>query len=545
MIINKKKYIQNYLYITTKDNEVKLLQLNQPQQMLYDVLRKQAEEGKPKRVIILKARQQGMTTITAGLIFEDTATKPNISSAIVAHDAESTNKIFGMYKKFYDNLVPELQPSVKYSNAKELVFGELNSSIRCMTAGSDGIGRGSTITNLHISEYAFWGGNKVDVMTGLLQAVPNNENTTVIIESTANGYDDFKSRWDAAVNGESDFYPLFIAWYQLDEYRMPYTNFELTQEEKELKDKFNLDNEQITWRRWCIANNCGGDIDVFRQEYPSTPEEAFISTGESYFNKELVVNQIERVRRLKPLKVGFFTYKKKIHENGEKDLTETRFIEDTQGFIRIYKQPEENVPYVIGADTAGEGSDKYTAQVINNITGEQVAVLEKQKIDEDEFAEQIVSLARHYNNALLSVEVNFNGYVSKMIELMNYDKQYIRESYDNSMELKYQKKYGFKTTSITRPQILAELKTIFRENPSLIVDHNTLQEMLVFIVNDKGRAEAMIGKHDDLVMALAIAYGTRYQQETKVKQDDTKKKNNAWWMLEDNEEEKEEWGDYY
>jgi hypothetical protein len=88
----------------------------------------------------------------------------------------------------------------------------------------------------------------------------------VIIESTANGYDDFKDMWDDAVAGKSQFVPVFCAWWELDGYRKAYDGFTLTDEELKLKELYNLDNEQIAWRRWCIHNNCRGDVNLFTQE---------------------------------------------------------------------------------------------------------------------------------------------------------------------------------------------------------------------------------------------------------------------------------------
>lgn len=544
-VINTKKYIENFLYIKKKDSSMSLLKINEPQQMFYDVISRQASAGKPQRVIVLKARQQGISTVTSAIIFKKTATKFNTSSAVVAHDQESTNKIFGMYKLYYEMLQENMKPSLKNSNAKEVVFGDLRSGIRCMTAGSDGVGRGSTIQNLHLSELAFWGNNKAETYNGLVQAVPNTPDSLIVIESTANGFELFKELWDKAVAGESDFYPLFIPWFKLSEYRMKADGIILTEEEKKLKEQFDLDDEQIAWRRWCLANNCAGDLNKFHQEYPATPEEAFISTGTSYFDKEIIVKRIEQIRNVKPLKSGFFSYRKVIKPDGTKELQDVKFNEvksRSDALIRIYEEPISSHFYVVGGDTAGEGSDKFTGQMIDNITGKQVAVLERSNIDDDEYAEQMVCLGRYYNNALISIEVNFNAYATRNIELMEYDNQYVRENMD-TMGTQYQKKYGFKTTSITRPQILSDLKIIVRENIELINDMATLNEMLTFIVNDNGRAEAMVGKHDDLVMALAIAYGTRWQQKNVVEEVKPKSNNWLWEDLEEDEEERE-WGDY-
>ena len=377
-----------------------------------------------------------------------------------------------------------------------------------MTAGGKGIGRSDTFTALHLSELAFWEGNKEDTLLGLLQAVPNTTDSMIIIESTANGYDYFKELWDKAVAGENDFYPLFVGWNELEEYKMPYTGFTLTKEEKDLQKQFDLSLDQLEWRRWCIKNNCGGDIEKFKQEYPISPDEAFLSTGKCYFNKQNIINRINELKGKEPLIQGSFScYYDGLRIRGRK------FRQEEKGTIKIYKYPENNVPYVIGGDTAGEGSDYFTAHVINNITGEQVAVL-KQQYDEIEYVKQIYCLGMFYNKALLGPECNFSTYpIHKLVEL-NYPNIFVRKKEDTYSN-KHEKAFGFKTTSITRPLILGNLQEIVTDEIDKIFDIDTLREMLTFIVNKNGRAEAEEGYHDDLTMALAIAYYIRPQQAMK------------------------------
>jgi hypothetical protein len=411
-----------------------------------------------------------------------------------------------MSKRMYDNLPKALQPEIKYSNAKELIFDKeggkgLGSKIRCMTAGQEGVGRSDTINNLHISELAFWQGNKEETLTGLFQAVPNTPNSMIIIESTANGFEYFKTLWDRAVEGKSDYLPLFVGWHELKEYQMPYTNFELTEEEKQLKETYSLTNEQLTWRRWCIDNNCGGDINVFKQEYPINPHEAFISTGTCIFDKEKLIQRLERLE--KPIKTGFFIYT----YNGLK-ISDIKWVNDPNGYIKIYETP--NIyKYAIGGDTAGEGSDNFTGQVVRADTGTQVATL-KHKMDEDLYAKQMYCLGAYYKWALIAPEVNFSTYPTKELERLGYPNLYVREredTYTNTL----QKSFGFKTTTITRPLIISELVKIVREQPELINDEDTIKEMLTFVRNEKGKAEAQNGFHDDLIIGLAIAHYVREQ----------------------------------
>lgn len=215
MSINTKQYIEKYIKIRDKSGKIINLQFNEPQQRLYDIIKEQKLKNKPVRIVILKARQLGFSTIAESILFKETTTKFNVNTGIITHQDEATKNLFNMSKLMYECLPQEMKPAKKASNAQELIFDNdkgtgLKSKIRCMTAGSQGVGRSYTYDNLHVSELAFWPGNKKTTMTGLLQAVPNLPSTIIIIESTANGFEYFKEIWDGAVAGENDFIPLFV-----------------------------------------------------------------------------------------------------------------------------------------------------------------------------------------------------------------------------------------------------------------------------------------------------------------------------------------------
>ena len=520
MNINTKKYIEKYIKIRDKAGKIIDLKINQGQQKLYDAIKKQNEEGKPIRIIVLKARQIGFSTLTESIIFKNTATKFNVNAGIITHKEEATTNLFNMSKRVYDNLPDNMKPSLKRSNAKELIFDNdegtgLKSKIKCMTAGSSGVGRSDTFNYLHISELAFWGNNAKETTIGLFQAVPNLPNTMIIIESTANGFEYFKELWDMASNGESDFVPVFVGWNELDDYRMPYTGFELTDYEKNIQKIYNLSLEQLSWRRWCIKNNCGGDEQQFKQEYPINPQEAFISSGNCIFDKEIVINRIQKLP--KPLKIGYFEYKYDDTMPIGRKIYDIQWVNDKNGYIEIYETP--NIyKYCIGGDTAGEGSDWFTGHILNAKTGKQVARLRHQ-MDEDLYVRQMYCLGYYYQSkdkegritpALMCIESNFSSFPNKELVRLGYTNMFVREKEDRFSGV-IDKSYGFKTTSVTRPVIIAELVKIVRESVELIFDKLTLEEMLTFVKNEKGRAEAQQGAHDDLVMGLAIAYYARNQ----------------------------------
>lgn len=520
MNINTKQYIEKYIKIRDKAGKIIDLKINQGQQKLYDAIKEQHNQGKPIRIIVLKARQIGFSTLTESIIFKNTATKFNVNAGIITHKEEATTNLFNMSKRMYDNLPDNMKPSLKRSNAKELIFDNdegtgLKSKIKCMTAGSSGVGRSDTFNYLHISELAFWGNNAKETTIGLFQAVPNLPNTMIVIESTANGFEYFKELWDMAVKGESDFIPVFVGWNELTDYQMPYTGFELTDYEKNIQKLYNLSLEQLTWRRWCIKNNCGGDEQQFKQEYPINPQEAFISSGNCVFDKEIVINRIQELP--KPLKIGYFEYKYDDTMPMGKKISDIKWVNDKNGYIELYELPTI-YKYCIGGDTAGEGSDWFTGHVLNAKTGKQVARLRHQ-MDEDLYVRQMYCLGYYYQSkdkegrispALMCIESNFSSFPNKELVRLGYTNMFVREKEDRFSGV-IDKSYGFKTTSVTRPVIIAELVKIVRESVELIYDKLTLEEMLTFVRNEKGRPEAQQGAHDDLVMGIAIAYYARNQ----------------------------------
>ena len=508
-------YIENCLKIKTKSGTVVPFRLNDAQRKLYAVAKRQQDAGKPVRLIILKARQLGFSTLTEGLIFHACATRKNVNALIVAHREDATANLFRMSKLFYDELPAPVKPMLRASNAQELVFENpsklrserearpgLRSRIRCATAGGRGIGRSDTLQCVHLSEYAFWpdgADGKASTLAGILQAVPSLPGTMVVIESTANGFEDFKERWDAAVAGENDFEPVFFAWFENPDYSMPVVpGTEWTPEEREMRDAYRLTDEQLQWRRWCIANNCGGSLDMFRQEYPASPGEAFLHSGTGVFDNEQIVLRLERL----PSPAG----------RGE--FTDGEWTESETGAITLYELPEEGVPYVLGGDTAGEGSDYFTAIVIDNVSGRIVAKL-RQKYSEPEYVRQIYALGRFYNDALVAIETNFSTYPVMKLQEMEYPNQYSREREDTYTR-QMKKSYGFRTDRQSRPRAIANLVEVFSSHPEWFTDRELLEELLTFCYNEDHRPEALAGKHDDLVMGAAITYAARHQQRMTV-----------------------------
>lgn len=227
-------------------------------------------------------------------------------------------------------------------------------------------------------------------------------------------------------------------------------------------------------------------------------------TGRTVFDGKAVASRLQRIKP--PERSGLFVY-----ADDGKSLCSVRWEDDEGGPIKLYKQPQAAVPYVIGCDTAGEGSDSFVCQVLDNRTSEQVATL-RGKFDEDVFARQVYCLGMYYNTALIGIETNFSTYPVMELERLKYPKQYVRESIDDYTH-KVKQSFGFVTNSKTRPVIIAQLIAAARDDINLINDRMTLEEMLTFVRDeDTLRPQAEAGAHDDCVLSLAIAHYIRPQQ---------------------------------
>lgn len=227
------------------------------------------------------------------------------------------------------------------------------------------------------------------------------------------------------------------------------------------------------------------------------------TTGRSVFNAQAVSARLEE--NIQPVRIGRFEY-----EDDGLSISDIRWIDDPDGEIRIYADPEDGVPYVIGGDTAGDGSDAFVGQVLDNRTGSQVCTL-RHTYDEDVYTRQMYCLGMWYNQALIGIETNLSTYPVRELQRLKYPRQYVRETED-SYTHKPKQSFGFRTTPQTRPIILAELIAAVREDITIVSDRVTLEEMLTFIRNEEYRAEAEEGAHDDTIMALAIAHHIRPQQ---------------------------------
>jgi phage terminase large subunit len=236
--------------------------------------------------------------------------------------------------------------------------------------------------------------------------------------------------------------------------------------------------------------------------------------GGTYFDKSQINLRIQQVP--KPVKTGYFEYKIDFDkELQHKFIEEYTWVDDPQGYIHIYKMPKAGYPYVLSGDSAGDGSDWNTGILTDNTNGVEVACV-RINFDEDLFALQMLCLGMMYNNALIGIEINNTGTRPMKIicEDFAYSNCYYREQSPDSISGQMVKKIGWLTTKATRPFILSELKTLVRDTIYKISSLETLNEMTTFVKNEKGKAEAASGMHDDMIMAWAINLGIKGQQTT-------------------------------
>ena len=509
------KLIELVFIVVDKNQRTMPFFLNDVQHSFMNTLNKAIQdfnEGKITDIslLVLKGRQQGFTTLVTAYQLSCSILNKNFQGYTLADKSDNAEAIFQNKAKFpYGQLPEALKPTEKFNNRKQLLFEKIYSSWAVDTATKD-VGRSRTVNFFHGSECAFWKDGISPIQGALGEAF--TKNCIKIYESTANGYNDYQKMWDSGVHINC-----FYEWWQTREYNITFRSEEQKQtflhdiDSKKgwiyerlrwLRDEKELTAEQLYWY-WNKYDKYL-DKDLIKQEYPCTPHEAFLLSGKNVFDTAIVLQRLEDIE--KPKKVGYFTYK----YDGLR-ITNIQWVNDKNGYIKLYQLP--NTPsfteYCIGGDTAGEGSDYFVGQVLDARTGEQVAVLRHQ-FDADQYTRQMYCLGKYYSNALIGIEANFDTYPIMELQRLGYPKQYARDAVDTYTG-KTEKRFGFKTTSLTRPTAISRLIEIVREHCNLLNDKETLEELLTIIRNEKGRIEAPEGGHDDMMMALAIAYQVKEQ----------------------------------
>lgn len=479
--------------IRTKAGEIKPLVLNRVQVRFLKHCVDQLTTTGRIRSVILKGRQQGASTVISAYLYWWLSQHDAQKGIVIAHVKDSTQTLFDMYKRMHDNMPELLKPKTRYSSRREIVFDALDTALMVATAGGDSIARGETLQCMHLSEVAFWPKTFAkENFNGLIKALPNAANTMSFVESTANGVTGgFYDLWQGAVQGVNGYVPFFSAWFESDEYReTPPVEFTKTPDEETLAKQFGLDDAQLYWRRREIALN---GLDLFRQEYPCTAEEAFITSGRPVFITETLQEYINKA----PAPIARMA------------VEEGKLVEHPRGELLVYHKRVESEQYYIGADVSvgikdPEKSDFCVAQVLDS-QKRQVATWRGQ-VTPDHYARVLNALGYYYNVAMVAPERNGHGLLVcvRLWKDLNYPNCFT-DLKEGEVADRETLNIGFQTNVASKSLIIDKLRGDVRSKEIQLYDNTTLQEMLSFVVTDSGKMEGEQGCYDDCVMALAIA----------------------------------------
>ncbi|MDF1551943.1 MAG: hypothetical protein P1P84_02720 [Deferrisomatales bacterium] len=513
-------FAPRFLKVQTTGGDMVPFTLNRPQRLLlhiFDEIRKK----RLLRVVILKGRRMGVSTLISAWFYQRTALYPNRYAMQVTHEPQASEFIFKMVKRYYDFCPAAFRPAVRANNARLMEFNNkegtgLNSAFRVATAGKDDLGSGQLIHFLHLSELAKYPPENTDtLLTSVLQTIPKKSNTAIIFESTAKGIGgEFHDRfWNAkyrvwikrlSKDGNpimeetvnpladelNDYTSVFLPWFVFEDNRMvPPQGFVRTRDEAELAKRYGIDDEQLYWRRYTISNECRGSLETFQQEHPATPEEAFLGTGRPVFDN----TKVSLLRDHAPPPIARY------------EILGGNVIAAAQGRFKVWKEPQPGHAYIIAADVA-EGllkGDASAAVVIDHRSGEQVAEWHG-KCDPDEYAQFLLAIGKRYNNALIAPERNNHG-LTVVTHLFSAKYPYLYCEMVPDPPGKPRKRYGWQTSSATRPLIIDTLIKEEREGTHGLKSAELFGEMLSFKIQDNGKYEADANRHDDLVIAAAIA----------------------------------------
>jgi hypothetical protein len=510
--------------LTINDKNGRLVKLHHTpaQAALNAKIQQQERRAKPVRGIILKARRVHISVAICAQAFHRVAFFNNMHGLLASHLDESAGANYE-YIKHFDKAYREgpgylgvSLPKVTTSNAEGMAWAN-GSDIRIATAGNVDFSRGGTSFQFaHLTEFAFWR-NAEATMRGLGQSVPSLPGTYEFIESSANGKGGlFHELWQDAQRRDSDRFALFFAWWEHPEYRMrpeDPARFQdsLKPEELAIQRQYHLDIDQLYWRRWAIANQCQRSEDTFHQEYPSCPEEAFLTSGRPRFD----VISISRQPVMRQPIAGSLTME--TVGLAKRVCFDSR--EDGRGELEIWKQPDRGRNYVIGADVAqgidvsakqgGASDPDYScACVLDAGTGEQVAAF-RERWTPGRFAEFLYLLGHFYNAAYIIPERNRDG--TAVIESLKDRLRYpIERLWVDTGRLPHDRRaplleeIGWLTTVTSKPQLIHALDEALRTRAITVHKGNTIAELYAFVVKPDGRVEGQ-GAHDDEVIALALA----------------------------------------
>lgn len=455
---------------------------------LLNAIQRKYSATRTQRDAVLKPRQIGFTTLEQARDIYNFLTVPGarvVTTCQSATDHTPSLLLSANYQVMFAALQRAgLRLDFRSESTTKWVLGDRDASLRLIEAGASEAaakkkGRAGTVTRLHLTETAYYE-YADDTLNALLEAVPGPEHGSEIVsESTANGAGGWFYRQCRAATAGTNGYTLhFFPWFEATEYAIP-LELEETIVAKNEREALLLGKgvspEQLKWYRRKVIENGQDKVD---QEYPSDPETCFLVSGRGFFNQRTTSALLEHA---------------------------TEPLEQRDRYrISIWKRPEADERYVIGADPSeGGGGDPSGAVVYKWKTGEHVASVLGQYAPY-ELAKVLADLGHEYNDATIAVERNNHGHA--VIQALQREHRY-KKLYEHEDD-----KIGWPTNPVTRPVMLDLLEDAHRRGLWVTSDRSLLGQARTFIVSASGKPEAASGEHDDLVMAAAIGWAVRQRK---------------------------------
>lgn len=508
------------LHITDLQGSVVPLELMPGQLKLNARIKSMRRRRKPVRLVVLKTRRSMFTSGATSEMFQDVAFLPGRKGVVVADRYKPAGlEAFGYLLQYHRGYQPFTRHGVEISlpelvkdSEQQLTYA--NGSQMEVYSADVGEIRGGGRHWAIIDELAFWR-NPGKTLPGVLNMVPKLPNTAVIVLSTANGiggefYELCQQAQDP--NNESGWEFLFFGWLEHPIYQLPFASREdaakfaaaLNPEEKFLAQRHGATLAQLHWRRVTIATECLGSVDTFHQEYPTTPEEAFLASGRPVFDPKAVMRM--------PAVPGHSGELSEIEDGPIKRII---FQPGERGALTIWRRPERGRRYVIGADPSkgkdvdaaqrGRDPDYSVAFVADGDSGEQVALL-RARIRPVAFAEYLALLGKWFGFAFICPESNDEGFMESLLRT-GYPHDCIYEQQRNPTDKKSQPvlEFGFYTDGQSRDWLVAAAEDALRTQSIIICSQVVIQECMRFVIKPNGKKEAQQGAHDDCVIAYGLA----------------------------------------
>lgn len=513
------------------------LRLNRPQLRVVSILEEDREAGRPLRLIMLKARQWGGSTLVQMyMAWIQCTQRQNWNSLICAHVKDTAATIRGMYTEMLARY-PEAMWHGEEGSCPEFKAFERTGNVRVIngrgcrvTLGSSEnqeAVRGADYAMAHLSEVAFWADSRLKSPEQFVRAVCGSINlaplTLIAMESTANGVGNFfHTEWKRAEAGKSDKRPVFVPWHEIDIYRAPVDDprelwESLDDYERELWDLHGCSLEQIQWYK--LKRREYSDHAAMQAEYPTTPDEAFSNTGTAVFNPLHVeamrpgcCDPVERGDMVGPVMTG----------------PESRSMTFTPGHpstLSVWHHPEVSTTqsdesrYIVTVDIGGRsrGSDWSVIAVFDrqSMPGKLEVVAQwRGHCDHDILAWKAVAIARRWDNALLVFESNTLETDNTDGDPAMFILNRVADAYLNLYRRPPsetaggggQWRVGFHTNRATKTAAINRLIAALRDGELVERDHEALNEMLTFQYFPGGSTGAKVGSHDDLVITRAMAF---------------------------------------